>query len=434
MGVGGSWVDEFGNPWDTLVCVQGGCSPAAAAAHLCCRRRPLCLQVLLRLFPQPAFRNIALQCLAEVRLKRGACTKTYSALGLAALTLPLIHTPFVHMAASPCLTPPPPPPTDCRAASGPRVRRSLCQPVQVLRGAAGGAAAGGHQHPRGLPRRQRRGPGLCAEPGALSHCLLPGAPQVRSSAEDSRWRGVCLPPAHPPLPTLPPAAHLPLLASRTPCSVLETSDELRAALIQGLDTLVAISYVDDDEVWLRQRRRRRQCAVCCVLCAAGVDLRVCIERFRASCFAGPHCSTPCSAPQVFKICLEYWNFFVPDVYSTVVCSSSGGASSGGGGMAGAAAAGLGGLAGGGVAGVAPSSTAQQQQQVSMNWQKFMRSPWQLLGRDALGSAWLRLLAFLPPRSNSLGLPPPVPPCMRAVLLWGPSAGNPWQQHSRRRWW
>jgi hypothetical protein len=30
--------------------------------------------------------------------------------------------------------------------------------------------------------------------------------------------------------------------------VLETSEELRAALIQGLDTLVAISYVDDDEV------------------------------------------------------------------------------------------------------------------------------------------------------------------------------------------
>lgn len=33
-----------------------------------------------------------------------------------------------------------------------------------------------------------------------------------------------------------------------PCSVLETSEELRAALVQGLDNLVAISYVDDDEV------------------------------------------------------------------------------------------------------------------------------------------------------------------------------------------
>lgn len=32
------------------------------------------------------------------------------------------------------------------------------------------------------------------------------------------------------------------------CSVLETGEELRAALVQGLDTLVAISYVDDDEV------------------------------------------------------------------------------------------------------------------------------------------------------------------------------------------
>ena len=30
--------------------------------------------------------------------------------------------------------------------------------------------------------------------------------------------------------------------------MLETSEELRAALVQGLDTLVAISYVDDDEV------------------------------------------------------------------------------------------------------------------------------------------------------------------------------------------
>lgn len=54
---------------------------------------------------------------------------------------------------------------------------------------------------------------------------------------------------------------------RAHLSVLEASEELRAALVQGLDTLVAISYVDDDEV--------------------------------------------------FKICLEYWNFFVPDVYSTV---------------------------------------------------------------------------------------------------------------------
>ncbi|PSC71723.1 exportin-1-like isoform X2 [Micractinium conductrix] len=54
---------------------------------------------------------------------------------------------------------------------------------------------------------------------------------------------------------------------RAHLGVLEGADELRAALVQGLDMLVAISYVDDDEV--------------------------------------------------FKICLEYWNFFVPDVYSSV---------------------------------------------------------------------------------------------------------------------
>jgi len=35
---------------------------------------------------------------------------------------------------------------------------------------------------------------------------------------------------------------------RAHLGVLESSEELRAALVQGLDTLVAISYVDDDEV------------------------------------------------------------------------------------------------------------------------------------------------------------------------------------------
>ena len=46
---------------------------------------------------------------------------------------------------------------------------------------------------------------------------------------------------------------------------LETSDENRAALLLGLDYLLKISFVEDDEV--------------------------------------------------FKICLDYWNYFVPDVYS-----------------------------------------------------------------------------------------------------------------------
>ena len=50
---------------------------------------------------------------------------------------------------------------------------------------------------------------------------------------------------------------------------LETTDENRAALLMGLDYLLKISFVEDDEV--------------------------------------------------FKICLDYWNYFVPDVYSR--CSS-----------------------------------------------------------------------------------------------------------------
>jgi len=61
-------------------------------------------------------------------------------------------------------------------------------------------------------------------------------------------------------------------------------DSSRAALLTGLDHLVNISYVDDDEV--------------------------------------------------FKICLDYWNFFVPDVYSSVAAEpnaafSFGGAAGGG---------------------------------------------------------------------------------------------------------
>ena len=40
---------------------------------------------------------------------------------------------------------------------------------------------------------------------------------------------------------------------RAHLGVLEGSEELRAALVAGLDTLVAISYVDDDEVGGRAR-------------------------------------------------------------------------------------------------------------------------------------------------------------------------------------
>ena len=49
---------------------------------------------------------------------------------------------------------------------------------------------------------------------------------------------------------LPQPTHTPSGRPCSCCSVLETSEELRAALVQGLDTLVAISYVDDDEVRL----------------------------------------------------------------------------------------------------------------------------------------------------------------------------------------
>lgn len=52
---------------------------------------------------------------------------------------------------------------------------------------------------------------------------------------------------------------------------LETTDENRAALLVGVDYLLKISFVEDDEV--------------------------------------------------FKICLDYWNYFVPDVYSRCAAAS-----------------------------------------------------------------------------------------------------------------
>ena len=72
------------------------------------------------------------------------------------------------------------------------------------------------------------------------------------------------PPTHPPVPAFPrhsgsdeDQAFVQNLAIflaaffRAHLGVLEGADELRAALVQGLDMLVAISYVDDDEVRLR---------------------------------------------------------------------------------------------------------------------------------------------------------------------------------------
>lgn len=68
------------------------------------------------------------------------------------------------------------------------------------------------------------------------------------------------------------------------------SAEVRQALLAGLELLVAISYVDDTEV--------------------------------------------------FKTCLEYWNYFVPDVYASVsISGGAGGGGAGGGAAAGAAAGG-----------------------------------------------------------------------------------------------
>lgn len=58
-----------------------------------------------------------------------------------------------------------------------------------------------------------------------------------------------------------------VVAAQAHIPTLETTDENRAALLMGLDYLLNISFVDDDEV--------------------------------------------------FKICLDFWNYFVPDVYASV---------------------------------------------------------------------------------------------------------------------
>ena len=135
-------------------------------------------------------------------------------------------------------------------------------------------------------------------------------------------------------------------------SVLETSEELRAALVQGLDTLVAVSYVDDDEVrcccflfsatlacilllwfgwarwWPRRTWTTRRWALLAAVLAlilphTAAVLFCCCALVWLGTLAAT-CDTPQAlapffhhSPQVFKICLEYWNFFVPDVYSSV---------------------------------------------------------------------------------------------------------------------
>jgi exportin-1 len=79
-------------------------------------------------------------------------------------------------------------------------------------------------------------------------------------------------------------AHLRALEAAAPgAGGAQQQAEVRQALLAGLDLLVSISYVDDTEV--------------------------------------------------FKTCLEYWNYFVPDVYASVSIST-GGAGGGGGGGAG----------------------------------------------------------------------------------------------------
>ena len=150
-------------------------------------------------------------------------------------------------------------------------------------------------------------------------------------------------------------------------TILEGTEDSRRALLQGLEYLVQISFVDDDEV---------RCA-CCSLCIESAGAR---SSFRCCCPVGPglfcahvrshtRCNISCHADlsaaadvvvnhavrsvkpplsaiqskalvhrssssalgtnrrastmvvpdpavQVLKITLDYWNFFVPDVFSS----------------------------------------------------------------------------------------------------------------------
>lgn len=74
---------------------------------------------------------------------------------------------------------------------------------------------------------------------------------------------------------------------RAHLGVLEGSEELRAALVAGLDTLVAISYVDDDEVSVRARVR--VWCVCVVALPCGTA--VCLAERRCAWMGGRQART-----------------------------------------------------------------------------------------------------------------------------------------------
>ena len=84
--------------------------------------------------------------------------------------------------------------------------------------------------------------------------------------------------------------------------ILETTDEGKQALLMGLEYLVNIAFVDDEEV-----RRISYLVYISMFNASLLDLQ---DEWGVLtvCWGGE---------QVFKITLEYWNFFVPDVYSSV---------------------------------------------------------------------------------------------------------------------
>ena len=183
----------------------GGCWARAAALLLGSARSPVlpcclpfpCLQVLLRLFPQPVFRNIALQCLAEVSRRYQShwlpCPPLPQPCNCRPGLLPAHPSPPnpSPRAARASLPTHPLPVTraDSGAPGGARVQLPLCPALHFLRGAAGGADAAGHQHPRGVQPRYGRGPGLRAKPGPLPHRLLPRAPQARASVCAWWWWG-----------------------------------------------------------------------------------------------------------------------------------------------------------------------------------------------------------------------------------------------------
>eukprot|EP00887_Chlorella_sp_A99_P002494 scaffold10.g2494.t1 len=181
------------------------------------------VEVLLRLFPQPPFRNLALQCLAEV-----------AALQVGPEYNPHFASLFKFFMA--------------QARGGCRGTLRSCRGREAWW--THGAQA---RHPPPVPRAS-------GFPLQLLPLLPPGtdlpAAYVGGSDEDQAF-----------------VQNLALFLTaffRAHIGVLEGpptgDDESRAALLTGLDHLVACSYVEDDEV--------------------------------------------------FKICLDYWNFFVPDVYSS----------------------------------------------------------------------------------------------------------------------